>query len=601
MPRVPAYESQVESRPLPGFRQESVATPALLGGAFDSIANASKGLSDAGAGLSAVAYNMQERENADRVFQAETKWKAEYLDYQADIGKNRKGEFSKGVTGDTKKWWDESAKKHLEGVDNEVQRSVLMKRMTAVRLTSINSMSDFEAKETERSLDLSAAASKVGSIDLAAASADEATVQVSVADIKKTNAFIAARKGINDPVVLAKMNDEDITKLHQQVIQTLSVKNPLAAKAYFEAHKEEIRGSLRAEIGEFAQKATAESLGVAAAGQIWAANGPASDKAAANLDKMEELAREQFKNDPFVLKATIANLRERQQAFTTGRRERQDVLESTVNEAALKGASIAQVRRMPEFFAMASDKARAIEAFMENREYTKAARADVSENKRQRELRHAGLDEALTLSDPDELVKLTRAQVVNLLPKLGDELTTQLVHRHDALTKSAEALAAARIDNNTFKALAIGAGLDPNEKGLSEDKKDRLVQLRAAVDARLSQEARAAGKPLSPEDKVKFAKQAFDDVVRVPGFWSINSYGTGTALPASALTKPERDKAFVALPGGRVRLKDIPPTFVDEAEASLLRAKRPVTQKAVAAMWLLNKDKWGKTVGKGAY
>jgi len=31
---------------------------------------------------------------------------------------------------------------------------------------------------------------------------------------------------------------------------------------------------------------------------------------------------------------------------------------------------------------------------------------------------------------------------------------------------------------------------------------------------------------------------------------------------------------------------------VDEAEASLLRAKRPVTQKAVAEMWLLNRSGW---------
>lgn len=595
MARVPVYEPLVESRPLPGFRQEAVVPPA-----YDGLAQVSKGLLDVGVGLAQVSYNMQERENADRVFQAETKWKAEYLDYQADIGKNRKGEFSKGVTSDTKKWWDESAKKHLAGVDNDVQRSVLVRRMAGVRLTSINSISDFEAKETEHSLDLSAAASKVGSIDLAAASADEATVQVSVAGIKRTNSFIAARKGL-DPAVLARMNEEDITKLHQQVIQTLSVSNPLAAEAYFEAHKKEIRGSLRAEIGEFAVKATAESQGVAAAGKIWSSNGPASDKDAVNIDKMEDLAREQFKNNPFVLKATIANLRERSTALVAGRRERLDKLEATVNEAVLKGASIAQVRRMPEFFEMAPEKARAIETFMENRDYTNVARSDAEETKRQRKLRSAGLDEALTLSDPDELVKLSRKQVVNLLPKLGDELTTQLVSRHDSLTKSAEALQAARIDNNTFKALAIGAGLDPNEKNLSEDKKDRLVQLRAAVDARLSLEARTAGKPLSSEEKVKFARQAFDDTVRVPGFWSISSYGTGTDLPASALTKAERDKAFVALPGGRVRLKNIPPKFVDEAEASLAKAKRPVTQKAVAEMWLLNKDQWGKTVGKGAY
>lgn len=137
--------------------------------------------------------------------------------------------------------------------------------------------------------------------------------------------------------------------------------------------------------------------------------------------------------------------------------------------------------------------------------------------------------------------------------------------------------------------MAINAGMNPNEKKQSEEDKDRLVQLRAAVDARLSLEARTKGRPLSPEERVRFAQQAFDDTVRIPGW-----FGRSTEMPASALTKAERDRAVVVLPRGSVRIKDIPAEFVDQAETALRNAGRPVTQKGVAEMWQLNRGTWGR-------
>lgn len=597
MPQVPTYESVAEQKPLPGIQQESVATPGLLGGAADSQAAAAKGLETAGTGGVAIGVYMQDKEDADKVFQVETKWKGDYLAYQADINQNRKGDFSKGVTSDTQKWWDDNAKQHLEALDNDRQRKLLIKRMSPVRLNSVESVSKFEAQQRDISLDQSAIASKVASTDLAAANADEVTVRMSVADIKKTNAFIAARKGLTDPVVLEKMNDEDITNLHKQVIQTLVKKNPNDAKGYFDLHKDEIRGSLRAEIGEFAQKATSEALGVEGAGAEWKASGPKTDKDPVNLDVMEQNLRDKYKDDTFTLKAAISNLRERSQAFNTGRKEREDKIESTVNEAVLKGASISQVRAMPEFFQMAPDKARAISTYMENISYTRSARADAEENRADRRLTKDGRELTLRLADPDELVKMTRNSLMTLLPVVGAENLTALVQRHDQLTKSADALSAARIDNDTFKSLAINAGLHPDKKGLSEEDKDRLVQLRAAVDARLLLANRTAGKPLPPDQRAKIAQQAFDDTVRLPGFFSISGYGTGTDLPVSSLTKAERDKAVVVLDTGRVRVRDIPPAFVDEAETTLRNNSRAVNQKSVAQMWLLNKTTW-KPKGK---
>jgi len=599
MPRVPTYDNpQVEARPLPGFRQESVATPALLGGAFDSVAQASKGLSDVGTGLAAVAYNMQERENADKVFQAETTLKAQYLDYEASVRDTKKGAFSKGVTVETKAWWDEVGKKHVEGLDNDVQRKMFAKRMSGLRLQSLHNVSQFEAQQTEISHDASWQANKVGSIDIAAAHANEETTAAQMGELRRLNAYQGARKGW-DAATLSAVNSEDITKLHQQVIQTLAKDNPAAAQSYFEAHKNEIRGSLRAEIGNFAKTATAETVGDGVAATVWAKYRPENSVDPIKTSDAEDDIRKDpaVKNNPTALKAALAGFEHRAKALTAQRHAESVSGVARVEELVIKGVRGPALSSSPQFVALSAADPRAANAIRvsaENEDYNAAIRAE-------RKLNVEGLDKMLELSDPDVLVSKTRDEIVALRTTIGTQNTLQLVQRHDALTKSAESLAAARIDNNTFKALAIGAGLRPDEKSPSEANKDRLVQLRAAVDSRLALEARAKGKPLSPEEKVKFSQQAFDDTVRVPGFFSINSYGTGTDLPASALTRSERDKAFVILPGGRVRIKDIPPAFVSEAEGSLARARRPVTQKAVAEMWLLNKDKWGKTVGEGAY
>lgn len=613
MAKVPAYESVSEPKALPGVRVDSVATPTLLGGAYDSDVKAGQATLAAGVGLSAVAYDMAERENADAVFRAETKIKQDYLNFQNAVSTERKGEKSKGVTRETTQWWDEAGKQHMEALGNDVQRALFIKRLENVRLSSIESMSKFEATQMDHALDLSSTASKLSAIDLAASRGDEKDARLAVGTIQQTNAFIAKRKGIVDQAVIDKMNEDDITNLHKQVIQTLAKDAPEKAAAYFEKYKHEIRGSLRAEIGDFAQKATAETVGDTVAGETWQKYRPQNSTDPINVSDAEDEIRKdpRLKNNPTALNAALKGFEHRTAVLEKQRHAQSVSLVARVEDLVIKGVRGPALTRSPEFAALQSADPKAangIRLAIKNEAYSDMARSEMEYARNERRLQQTGVDIILSLHDPDVLASKSVDEIKALRSKIGTQQTTMFLDRHAALTRSAEALAAARLDQTNFNSMATQAGIDINPKKDSPEER-RLWQLRASVDARIGLAAKTKGKPLSNEERIAEAQKAFDDTVRVPGFFSMGGTfpAIGTDLPASSLSKAEREKAVVRLPSGDVRVKDIPPLFVNDAEATLRKAGRAVTQKAVAEMWLLNKKTWkpgdsaGSTGSSGNY
>ena len=603
MARIQPYEQSQEPRPLPGVRVDSVATPTMLGGAYDSTARAGQATLAAGVGLAAVAYDMAERENADAVFRAETKVKQDYLAYQNSVNTERKGERSKGITRETTQWWDEAGKQQMEALGNDTQRALFVKRLQAVRLSSIESMSRFEATQMDHALDLSSTASKLSAIDLAASRGSEEDARLAVGTIQQTNAFIAKRKGITDPAVINKMNEDDVTNLHKQVIQTLAKDAPEKAAAYFEKYKHEIRGSLRAEIGDFAQKATAETLGDSIATETWAKFRPQNSTDPINISDAEDAIRNdpRLKNNPTALKAALSGVEHRSAVLKQQRQDQSVSLVARVEDLILKGARGPALTRSAEFAALQAADPKAannIRTAMKNESYTDAARADIDEARRDRKLAVTGIDTIMEMYNPDVLAKMTPDQIKAKRSIIGTQPTLMFLDRHTQLTRSSEALAAAQLDQTNFNAMARQGGIDINPKKDSPEE-TRLWTLRQAVDARIGLAAKTKGKPLSNEERIKEAQAAFDDTVRIPGFFSIGGSGWGTDLPASALSKVERDKAVVQLPGGNVRIKDIPGPFVEDAEATLRKAGKPVTQRAVAHMWLLNKATWKPGVKTG--
>ena len=173
MPSVPRYDApQVELRALPDTRQSSVASPSLFNAGADQQVALGRGMMQAGEQINAIATRMQERENADLLFRAETTLKDEYLKHEASI-RERKGQNAWGATAETEQWFAEQEKKHADTLGNDVQRNLFRQQVTRLRQSAMGTISSYESGERRRSIEESAQASIVGSINMAAARAAE--------------------------------------------------------------------------------------------------------------------------------------------------------------------------------------------------------------------------------------------------------------------------------------------------------------------------------------------------------------------------------------------------------------------------------------------
>ncbi len=610
MPTVPVYEQQIEQRPLPGFRQESVATPALLGGAADSLNAAGRGLTDAGV----AAFRAQEREDMATVLGVETARKEKVIAFDADLRKNRQGANAAGVAQHAKQWWDDAAREDLAALQTDSQREVYVRRLAATRLSSLNSVSQFEAQQGEAVLVANTKAAVTAAINTAAANAlntatkkpDEVGIALQLEAITTALTALAKRRGEDrkgpngEASPLDQMIGETTTRLHKEVLKALP---PELARDYFIAHEQEIDGSERDALGEAARKETADAVGRNAAKEAIAAVGYGVDVVLEHLDK-------KFGSDTATLKAAHAAAKELIAAYEHGEKTRTDSMKASVNRRLLAGESWGAVARSPEYRRLLYDTgpagvaaAQQIQDHQESLAATRTSRAASAASRsyteaarRQLDLGRAGLDKYLGLRmDPDKLAAMSSDQIINLRTEMSDTQVQHLAEQHVQLTKSAEALAAAKLDANTFKLIANEVGLRPDEKKMSENDKARLERLSFAASTALRAASSAKGRAITdPQERYEIVKKAVYDIVRVPGFFSIAGYGIGTDLPVSVLAPDELSEALVVVPEGRVRLATIPKSFREYAQEQYAQAGKTLTQRELARAWLLNKDTWSK-------
>ena len=544
MPRVPTVTG-------PG-----VAEASLTGG-FDRsnpqpIQN--NQLAEAGRAMFEVGSAIQERQDADLVMRAETEIKGKWLEWEGQA-KQRKGQQAWGVAKEAASWWDQNTSKAAEGLENPLQKRIFANSVAKLKTQSVGAFSGFEAGERRASLTESAQASIVGSINLAAANPGNPEVlTTSKADIVKRSAILATLNGW-DPAMKAAKEGQYLTNFHKQVIQGLVRDNPAAAREYFEANKAEIDGSQHAEVGEFARKATATRQAEEAADAVWQTGGPKGDREPVQLDKLEAQLRAQFKSDPDTAKLAISGLRERAAAFKDARRERDDQLEAGVNQAILDGASPQQIRRMPQFLSLSPESARKISDFLDNRALraeqhaaARESRAASAETRQQTALTRRGTAAYLVYSNPDTLNGMSEAQVLNLLPDLGNDLTTHLMAQKRALSKPGK-LGEAKMDDDDFKHIGRQMQL-PVDDANTPEKKAAIGELKYRVEQIIEATQQRAGKPISRGEKQEIMRNEMARTVTVDT-WGWNN----KEVPIVALT-PEQAARVIIPPADRQQLTD---------------------------------------------
>ncbi len=273
MPTVPKYQQQTELRGLPSVQQQSIASPELLGAGARQTQEAGNALLRAGAGLSNIAADMQQREDADMVFQAEAAFRESLIGFEQEA-LTRTGNKAWGITKDVDKWFQDSGAKFAEGLTNDRQRALFNQQVGKMRLQGLESFSKFESQQRVKSLEQSTNATLETLINSAATTAQMmnseefssagttqtgpdgkpvpgplSALQSMKQDGLRRLEFYAADTGEDSSVTDLK-KQLYTSKFHKQVIQARIDADPSSAKAYYEANKEEIAGAERLKLEE---------------------------------------------------------------------------------------------------------------------------------------------------------------------------------------------------------------------------------------------------------------------------------------------------------------------------------------------------------------
>lgn len=299
MPRVPVAEApdtRVGSANLPEVRVNPGPNVAA-----EQAQRTGAAVTRAGDLMVQAANQMQDRENADAIFKAETDIKNAYLEFQT-TARERRGEQAKGLTGEAGQWWDKQAGDIANKLPNDRTKALFGQAASRMREQSMQSMSSFEAGERRRSLEQSTEASIAGSINLAASQVGTPTEREAVVgartDVLKRLGVLRQLNGWDDNLYAAKQSQE-LTNLHMQVLQNKVDRDPAGARDYFELNKAEINGGQHNTIDKMLRVGAVKQTAQAAADELMASGVSEADGLKTIREKLsgdeEAAATQEFK------------------------------------------------------------------------------------------------------------------------------------------------------------------------------------------------------------------------------------------------------------------------------------------------------------------
>lgn len=248
MPTVPEYGNGAPTqtlRPLADNREQSIASPELLSAGARQLGNLAQGAVQAGSQITDIAIDMQRRDNANKVFTAETGIGSEFAPFDAQI-RQRRGANAKGTTQEVTQWWDDAEKRYGDTLDNDAQRALFQHSVSQLRQRAVLSTSQHEAEQGFEAVAQSSAASAQNEIDFSAAHITEPDGDVLAQQAKQRGLErVRAASNLNGdlPETAAAKESSYLTNFHKQNIQALVDSDPTRAQAYYDANKGEIAGS----------------------------------------------------------------------------------------------------------------------------------------------------------------------------------------------------------------------------------------------------------------------------------------------------------------------------------------------------------------------
>jgi len=315
MPNVPTYDNNVQqTRALDGTKQSSIASPELFAGI--SGANNTSALGKALNSVGDLFDKRQDEIDTATALNAEVSTREAYMQFQAEARK-RRGLAADGLAKDAEKWWDDQARLVTEKMTPNQQR-LFKSRMQGTRLSTLDSLSQYQDGQVRAAKQEGALASIDSSIKLAlddpnnAGLASEAmrTIQITVSKL-------AAENG--DAPEKAQMDMLKYTsQYHSGVLQNMIDGNPERAREYMNKYGAQMLPAAR---GQFDKSLEVAERNVKVFGEVSTAMGTAKTESEALA-----MVREKFATDADGMKLAVLEVKTRY-------KEQEDAMQQSQKQA----------------------------------------------------------------------------------------------------------------------------------------------------------------------------------------------------------------------------------------------------------------------------
>lgn len=327
MPRVPVYERQVSTRPLPTPYQRPAGGPeasgAQLGGA----------LQHAGGQLQALARHEQERADRAKVLLADTalgEWEQRAIHDPKSGALTTRGEQAIGAVDRALQDFDATAGEVEKGLTSDAQREAFAARRAQAREQVARTLAGHERaqfREMEAGAYAGALATSVSRA--VSAAGDEKAVLSARRDGEAALALRAESEGWSDQQLEGERR-QFRTQLHTGVLERLSEASPDAAEAYLGRYGQEMDGAVRGRLEKQLRHLAGDRRALAETRRIQAA--------ATDFGAQMKLAREI--KDPKVLDAVSARLEEDARDGAAAQRQQVDQVFNSAFTGYIKGGGL---------------------------------------------------------------------------------------------------------------------------------------------------------------------------------------------------------------------------------------------------------------------
>jgi soluble lytic murein transglycosylase-like protein len=307
------------------------------------------------------------------------------------------------------------------------------------------------------------------------------------------------------------------------------------------------------------------------ASAVWSRLGPQSDTDPVELDLLNQHI------DVMMAGSTAAErnsaktlLKQYADSFKASASQRQAERVSGVWTNVMNGASMSEIQASPEWAALdGTQKKKLITEINSFRTQPTtpgqfAAYADIT-------------------SDPAKLAAMSNEQVLAMAPQLGNELTTQLL-KDRAKLNTPQDIAEAKYDEDSFKIFASKAGIKVFDSTRKPKDKEAEGQFRYAVETAMVVRQNQLKRPLSRAEQEEVMAEVMSNKVY------LSEWGRDPEVMMAVVSEDDMGNTYVKVGSKQVYLKEIPASSRSMIIRQLRAAGMPVTEAAIAEVWLAAKE-----------